>query len=429
MNSAKIVVAHPGQQHSFRLASALKKQGLLHRYVTTVYRKQRSAHMWLIEALLSRDNQRRSRGRRNIDLEDSDVVQVCELRGLVTLLLYRLLWPSPITTKWELHTSRRFQSRVARLAEHEDVDAVVMYGEHGAICFRQLKAEAPNILRILDMPAASLYYMASVYEEDMARAPEFAARLKSEAGSLYGGCAKKLRSSFDDVDLFLSPSSFVKRSLEYSGVPSEKIRIVPYGSNFETQPRTWSPPSGPLRLIFVGRVSPMKGVQYLLEAVSSFPESAVTCALVGAFDNRDGIFDAYLERFDFIGHVSRDRVIQTCLESDVFVFPSLGEGMSLACLEAMSCGLPLICSQNSGVDDLIQNGYDGFVIPVGSIDALRAKIEWFIHHRESIAEMGRNAQRTASRYSWAFYEQNVVRAIEDALCEDGNRRGSSGETR
>lgn len=415
----QVLVAHPGQQHSYRLATALKKRGYLHRYVTTVYRKKWQPHMWLLELLLRKDLAQRARNRRNNALNDFDVVLVRQFGGLVTLLLSRVFGRKAITVRWDQWTSTLFQSDVAEMAARAGVDAVVTYGKHGVRCFEELKLRAPRILRVLDMPSASIDYMMHVYEEDMARAPEFAERLSREVSMLLGEDRVRFRDSLKNVDIFFVPSAFVRRSLEFSGVPREKISLVPYGSNFEPRAREWSSPSGPLRLLFVGSVAQMKGVKYLLEAVSSFDKAFVVCKLVGAFDNQDGIFDPYTDQFEFMGHVLPDEVRHACDSADVFIFPSLGEGMSLACLEAMSCGLPLICSENSGVNDIIENGVNGFVVPIGDVEALREKIEWFLSHRDRIADMGRSAQRTAAQYSWSAYEENVVQALERALRERG----------
>ena len=69
MNEFKIIVAHPGRQHSFRLASALKKSNMLLYYVTTIYDKN-SFLMKFTKKFLSKDNLKRANNRKNQDLDN-----------------------------------------------------------------------------------------------------------------------------------------------------------------------------------------------------------------------------------------------------------------------------------------------------------------------------------------------------------------------
>ena len=84
----KIIVAHPGRQHSYRIASALKKNNMLLKYVTTVYDKD-TFLMKLTKIFLSKENLNRANGRKNKDLDDQDVIQYYEFRGLIETLFSR----------------------------------------------------------------------------------------------------------------------------------------------------------------------------------------------------------------------------------------------------------------------------------------------------------------------------------------------------
>ena len=85
----KIIIAHPGRQHSFRVASELKKNDLLFKYITTVYDKDSSHIMKIVKKFISGDNLRRANGRKNEDISDEDVIQFCEISGLIEILLAR----------------------------------------------------------------------------------------------------------------------------------------------------------------------------------------------------------------------------------------------------------------------------------------------------------------------------------------------------
>jgi glycosyltransferase involved in cell wall biosynthesis len=117
----------------------------------------------------------------------------------------------------------------------------------------------------------------------------------------------------------------------------------------------------------------------------------------------------------FAGYVTRDVLAAYYQQCDIFVFPTLGEGYGLVLLEALSCGLPVICSDLAGGNDAITDGYNGFVFEGGNNDALKEKIEWFIQHREKISQMSKNARKTAMNYSWEHYYNKLNLAIKHIM--------------
>ena len=104
------------------------------------------------------------------------------------------------------------------------------------------------------------------------------------------------------------------------------------------------------------------------------------------------------------------------LQLDVFVICSIEEGLAMVQTQAMACGLPLICTTNTGGDDLIDNGINGFVVPIRQVKILQEKMEFLYLNRDKCKEMGKNALKTIqSDFSWknygyrsvAFYKQLI----------------------
>ena len=118
---------------------------------------------------------------------------------------------------------------------------------------------------------------------------------------------------------------------------------------------------------------------------------------------------------NFVGRVTHEKVEEFLLKSDIFIFPSLGEGMSLAVLEAMACGLPCIVTKNSGVSDAINEGKNGYEIDVQNIMAIKEKIEWFIKNKDAIVTMGNHAIESAKIYTWENYNYNLIKIIDSIL--------------
>ena len=89
MDKPKVILAHPGRQHSFRVAKALKEAGLLYKYVTTVYDKEDSLLMKVTKLFLNKENKRRASNRKCASLDDKDVVLFESFLSYILLFLYR----------------------------------------------------------------------------------------------------------------------------------------------------------------------------------------------------------------------------------------------------------------------------------------------------------------------------------------------------
>ena len=87
----------------------------------------------------------------------------------------------------------------------------------------------------------------------------------------------------------------------------------------------------------------------------------------------------------------------------MLVFPSLFEGFGLVILEAMAAGLPVIASRNTGGPDVIEEEKEGFIVPAGSVEALREKMGWLIQNPSQAVEMGHKACVWAQRFTWKIY--------------------------
>ena len=164
----------------------------------------------------------------------------------------------------------------------------------------------------------------------------------------------------------------------------------------------------PIRFIYVGGVKELKGISYLLEAFNEIDPDEAELTVVGNYNEDDADTALYKERVRFTGNILHSAVADELRRADVFVFASLGEGLSLSTLEAAACGLPLIVTENSGVNDGMTSGVEGFVIPIQSKDAIKEKVLWFIDHPENIEGMGQAARKFALKFTWENYYNNMA---------------------
>ncbi|MBC8117290.1 MAG: glycosyltransferase family 4 protein, partial [Candidatus Saccharimonas sp.] len=101
---------------------------------------------------------------------------------------------------------------------------------------------------------------------------------------------------------------------------------------------------------------------------------------------------------------------------------SIVEGRALVQQEAMSCGLPIIITPNTGGEDLVDEGRTGFLVPIRSPEKIAEKISWCADHRPETAEMGQAAMALSREYTWEKYTRKILRTINACSQSFGQER-------
>lgn len=117
----------------------------------------------------------------------------------------------------------------------------------------------------------------------------------------------------------------------------------------------------------------------------------------------------------------REQIFEQYRKSDLFVLPSTRERASISQLEAMSCSLPVICSDTNGAACQIEEGINGYLFRDGSLESLTEKIESAVQDRKRLLQMGQAAyDMVCSDYSFEAYQRNIV-AIWSKIKERNER--------
>lgn len=412
----KIIVAHAERQHSFYLAAALKREGYLYKYITTIY-DQPQSFTNKIKKYLRGNALKKASGRRTDELSDDDVLQFNELFNLFITLLTRLPKSRDLCRRLRNYNAKLFGIKVAKYAIEKHVDAVIMFDCYAYSCFEYLKKNAPEIKCILDVTIMSRPYTRKIFD-DIAEATNDP-KLREENFYLYKkDFLRNYQKEYDLGDYFLVGSEVVKKSVEFCGVSIEKIAVNPYGVDIN---KFFALKKGnvsvPLRLIVVGQLNRRKGIHQLLEVVSQYKQDDVVLDLVGGYDVTS---DTYLEYKDcqnikFHGFVTHDILYRLYQEAHVFVLPSFAEGMALVGLEALASGLPLLCSDCTGVNDLIIPYKNGIITRTGHSEDIKGGIDWFLTHMDLINDMADEARKIAEDYSWDAYYERTSKIIRKFL--------------
>ena len=222
----------------------------------------------------------------------------------------------------------------------------------------------------------------------------------------------------------VAPSKAVARVLRDQGVDPGKVEVIPYGFDFQhfgardaaavARAREAWPPGPGLRLVTVARLHAEKGHRYLLQALESLGREGWTATwlIVGDGPERETLEGDVRDRgmsasVRFAGW--RTDVFDLIAAADAVVQPTLHEAFSQAMIEAMALGRPLIISDVSGVEDVVEGGRSGLVVPPRDPGALAEALR-----RLSEAEVARAmGQAAAARVRSLLDIREVVRKLEE----------------
>ena len=218
------------------------------------------------------------------------------------------------------------------------------------------------------------------------------------------------------IDYYLALTDFARRKFIEGGMPADKILVKP---NF-VDPDPGDGNGERSYALFVGRLSPEKGLPTLLAAWArlSIP---IPLHIIG-----DGPVQAQLEEYvrqfhipsvRFLGSLERDRVVAAMKGAFALFLPSqCYEGLPMTLIEAFACGTPVIASRMGSMQELISNGCTGLQFTPGDAEDLASKAEWAWTHPRDMAEMGKRARREyQARYTSARNYKMLLEIYDRAI--------------
>ncbi len=219
------------------------------------------------------------------------------------------------------------------------------------------------------------------------------------------------------VDCYVALTEFARNKFIASGFPAHKIVVKP---NF-VDPDPGAGHNGGDYAIFVGRLSPEKGLNILIDAWARLPKGH-SLHIAGDGPERSRLERQVYERnvagVRFLGRLAHDDMIAAVKAARCLVLPSLWyEGFPMCIAEAFACGVPVICSRLGGMQEIVEDGRTGLLFEPGDAADLAAKIEWAWSHPGDLCVMGLEARREyEERYAaeknytqlMGIYEQAVA---------------------
>jgi len=177
------------------------------------------------------------------------------------------------------------------------------------------------------------------------------------------------------------------------------------------------PEKSSLRLLYVGTWIDRKGIYYLVDAFEFLTQKlqGIELTVAGCLSSEESVkafftpeVQARVRVFPFI---ERSEMPKLYAAHDIFVFPSLMEGMPLTLLEAMAAGMPVATTNTCGMADVVENEINGLLVPPADGEAMARAIERLCNSAELRKQLGQSAQETMRRYTWG----KVTGKLEEVL--------------
>jgi glycosyltransferase involved in cell wall biosynthesis len=384
----KVVYTAPTRGHHYRYAYSLHEAGYLKAFVSGFPRVSNKVKDYEF----------------NGALYHSDFVQ------MVYLLSLKGKFPEELS-KWLCFLAKKEQDLSCRKFI-KDTDIFLFYNGSGLTTSKH--ARKNKVINVVEVVNSHLTYQENLLED------EYKKIKVPWKPSLQKERTRRLK-EYEESDYILVPSEFVKNSFITQGFPQEKLLKVAYG--FEKygpieKENYQKPDKKSFTILYVGTISVRKGVRYLVEAFKGLKHPNKKLMLVGPNAN-DGALNGIdvTDNIIFPGVLKRQQLEIAYKSADVFCLPSIEDGFGLVLGEALSFGLPIITTTNTGGDDIISEGKDGFVVPIRDSKAILEKMQMLVDDPGLLKQMRCNSTAKAEKLNgWEESGKNLVNVLQAIHC-------------
>lgn len=205
---------------------------------------------------------------------------------------------------------------------------------------------------------------------------------------------EKMRREYDLADWVMVPSQFTKSTFPDS--QQDKIFVLPPGVDTgKFKPNGLTSGHEKFTVLFVGGNWVRKGLIYLLRAWDRLDLPNSELRVVGCIPQ-----DYFNSKVTGLGNISNEQLVKEYRNCDVFCLPSVDEGFGMVVLEALSCGKPVIITENVGAKDFVKQGYNGEIVKPRDIDGLAEAIRKMRDHPFKITRL--------PEWTWDRYGEKLI---------------------
>ena len=291
------------------------------------------------------------------------------------------------------------------------LDCDIFHGLSGHNLAAGLKAKSFGAKYICDRGSSHINYQNSILREEaeLLGLPYLEINLRV--------IAKEIE-EYKECDRIFVASKFAKKTFVENGVDNQKISVIPYGVDLKQFKPMSVENDRVFRVVYFGALSIRKGIHYLAKAFAMIDLPRSELVLIGQSCPETEMLLASVKGMNVIrtGIISRDEVLKWLSRSSVMVLPSIEDGFGLVLLEAQACGLPVIATENTGGPDCIENGINGFIVPIRSSESIAEKLIFFYENADYRINMGKaGLDLVKLAGGWSDYGDNVLKEYQSIL--------------
>ncbi|HEY0513854.1 MAG TPA: glycosyltransferase family 4 protein [Thermoanaerobaculia bacterium] len=396
----KILVTHPGRQHSHQAALALQEGGMLAGYWSGV--PAVAEHARRVPARL------RSRFARYapVPLDPRRArwhPWTPALRRAGDALL-----PAGAAAWNDFAACRLFDRWVARGLHRSAADAVIACEISALATFREARRQ--RMATLLDAP--SIHHAAQDRLHGTTDSPRLHRRIVA---------VKEAEIAL--ADAILTVSELARQTYVAAGVPPEKVHAVPLGADLELFSPDGERAGAGFTFLFSGATIHRKGFDLLLAAFDRVRAGNATARLrlIGPRGDSAHLLDRRrmdrrgMDGIDLLGPLPQPELAAELRRADLLVLPSRNDSYGMVVAEALASGLPVLVTEMVGAKDLVTEGKAGWIVPVDDADALTGRMAWCAGHPDDVRAMKADCRRAAESATWPAYHRRFVDLLSEIL--------------
>lgn len=392
------VICFAGPRDRYQSALALRENDALEALVTEAY----FSGFWARTGLLGKHFHRFAKARHHADIPAGKAVR--SYGAFVRTLQAR--FDRRKDSPHFAAADRLLSEKAGQVALRRQAP-LIAYSYYADAAFRRM--EGSGLPRVLFQVHPNGKYLRELFREEIQKVPEAKASLmeETEMSPLF----RHNDEAFAMADAVICASSFTKHSLAAAG-STKPAHVVGYGVDLELfSARAVAPAARTLTVGFVGALSQRKGARYLLAALAALPRGSARLILyTRASVDRDLIRGFESVDVEIRGGLTDAELAADLKRCDLVALPSIAEGFGLVILEAMACGVPVLCTTSTGGADFLRHRQNGLLVEPGSKDAILRELEWALTHRDGLFQIGQAARAEAEKHTWAAYRRNFFAA-------------------
>lgn len=413
----QVTVFHPGTQHSWQTALALQQLGRLESYRTSIFYQPGKFPYnllnWLPQGLARRLEAEFARFQ-HLGL-DPALVHTAGLLEWAERIAARAGQPR-LARGLDTWGNRRFAKQMARAIASPRPFALWGYNASSLSSFELGKAAGRSLILDRTIGDFRQYNLLMDHVAETHGAWIYKVDRRIPASQI-----DRDQREYELADVILAGSTFCAATVRQWGgaAIAGKVRVLPYCFDealFSAAPAPQPLISGaPLKFLFIGQISPRKGVQHLLEAIAQIPASAASLTMVGEMRIPARTFAPYADRVTYIPTVARAAIPAIMAEHHVLVFPSYFEGSALSLLEALASGMGVIQTRAAGNG---ASAASGIVLDEPSTDGVLAALHAAIDDPARVDGWRIAARQEAQNYTFERYRKNIAVLLGELFAAD-----------